>query len=431
MWNPFKKKPKKVQKEERPQPTKNPHIKLPHEAAWLDDSIKVNLRSNQSDEEILRWFEIEYRAGLEYADIVPGAKEKLEYRRQAIEELKAKIAASKDTAFGQHEDALNGKPETRSPKYKTDQEMMEAYGRASYTGYTTGRWDEAKRVFHDLEEAGFCEASVALAQLAQTTNKAAATSHYKKIADRYTEGSWGYAANLGHGYVADIEGKDKEWYHYCMLAAKYGSPDAMNELGNMYNRKGHFLGAFYWYYMAAFYEHHQGWAGVLGELQKWQENGMPNLEDSIDGVSKSEVLSVKHVVEALRDKNLNILILLHLALEDDNEFAGLFIGHMCEQENDWEKAKQGYQVAAHNPKSVMAKKCLADMLAFGKGCQRDMANALDWYKEAAEMGEKSAMFIYGQFVAQKNPAEGVYWLACAFRRGYDPALDYIQKKIKM
>lgn len=439
MWNPFKKKSvEKAVVEERPRQEECPHleersgVQLPSEALWLDDSVKINLRHPKSDEELLGWLENGYNAGLKYANVIPGAQEKLEDRRKYIEELKARIAASKGKTFEPqdgHYPRLSAEFEKRSPKYRTDQEMMEAYGKASYVGYKTDKWDDARRVFEELEAEGFPEASVALGQLSQGTDVQSAKSHFRRAAEKSAEAAWGYAANLGHSYIADIDGDDKEWYRYCLLAAKGGNSDAMNELGNMYNRRVNYLGAFYWYYMAAFYEHPQGWQGVAGELQKWQKDGMPNLDDKIDGVSKSETLAVKHVVEALRYKNLNFLILMHLAMEDDNEFAGLFIGHMCEQNNDWERAKQGFQFAAHNKKSVMAKKCLGDMLAYGKGCDADLGKSLEWYKAAAELGEKSALFIYGQFVARRNPAEAVYWLACAYRRGYMPALDFITKKI--
>lgn len=308
----------------------------------------------------------------------------------------------------------------------------ERYGRASLVGYKTQNWSSVLVEFQKLENEGFGEASIALGQFAQINDRTRALEHFKKAAAAgIAEGAWGCAAIIGHGYIADITGKDKLWYQYCLNSAQGGCCDAMNELGNMYNRKGDFLAAYYWYQMAAYYEHPQGYASVAGTINKWAQSGKPALSSSIDGVRPNDVKNAISIFRCLTQQDKldqqRMDQFMHAAMDDDNEIMGLFIGHFFEDTVKMDgNAKMGYQLAAHN-NSIMGMKCLADMLAAGRGCERNMQNAFGWYQGAAGACEKTACFVMGEFTRQQNRNLAAYWYSVAFRRGYEPALTRLQQ----
>ena len=310
--------------------------------------------------------------------------------------------------------------------------LEERYGKAALTGYQTESWDLATLEFRKLEQEGLAEASVALGQLAQMENKELALEHFRKAAKKGSaEGAWGFAALKGHNYIADISGEDNDWYQYCLIAAKNGCCDAMNELGNMYNRINDFLGAFYWYQMAAYYEQPMGYQSVMALINKWQSAGCPALSDTIDGVEANEAANAKRIFRCMTKQdmldNVRMDEFFKFAMQDKNEIMGLFIGHFFEDAVKMDgNAKMGYQIAAHN-NSIMGMKCLADMLAAGKGCERNMQYAMEWYKGAADAGEKTACFIMGEFYRAKNKDKAAYYYSMAFRRGYEPAYTRLRQ----
>ena len=310
--------------------------------------------------------------------------------------------------------------------------LKERYGKVSIKAYKTGDWSEALEEFQRLENEGLGEASVALGQYAQMSDKSEALSHFRKAAAKgVAEGAWGCAAILGHAFQADVDGADKEWYKYCLQAAQGGCCDAMNELGNMYNRRNDYLGAFYWYQMAAYYEHPQGYSAVGGILSKYIAVGMPTLASTIDGVRPKDVKNAISILRCMtkQDKLDNSLMdaFMQAAMEDDNEIMGLFIGHFFEDTVKMDgNARMGYQLAAHN-NSIMGMKCLADMQAYGKGCERNMQAAAEWYQAASNAGEKTACFVMGEFLRKQNPNLAAFYYSAALRRGYEPAYTRLQQ----
>lgn len=309
--------------------------------------------------------------------------------------------------------------------------LQERYGKASLKGYKTRNWQEAMEEFQRLENEGLGEASVALGQLAQTSDKSKALAHFRKAAAKgVAEGAWGCAAIINHSYLADIYGADKQWYCYCLLAAQRGCSDAMNELGNMYNRRNDYLGAFYWYQMADFYEHPQALYAVSGTIDKYKAAGKPAVASTIDGVRPKDIKNAISIFRCMTMQDeLNQARMdsfLRAAMEDDNEIMGLFIGHFFENIKMDGNAKLGYQIAAHN-NSIMGMKCLADMQAYGKGCEVDLKTAYGWYKAAADAGEKTACFVMGEFLRKPNPYLAAYYYTVAYRRGYEPALTRLQQ----
>lgn len=301
----------------------------------------------------------------------------------------------------------------------------ERYGKASLMVYKTDFSKETIDEFMKLEDEGFTEASIALGQFAQAFDDNVAFAHFKKAADAGSaEGAWSCAAIIGHSKNPDFWGKDKEWYDFCLKAAKGGCCDAMNELGNAYNRKDDYLAAFYWYNMATWYEHPEGVYGVEGTLDKWSKSDKPALSESINGVSRVEVGAAKYAFrvsigeEQLTPQKVNELMILCLV---GSEFMPLFLGHFFEDVIKSDKlAKTYYQVAGHNH-SIMGMKCIGDMLAYGKGCTQDMDKAYSWFRAAANADEKTACFIMGEYYRMSNKYLAAYWYAKAARRGYDAA----------
>ena len=345
--------------------------------------------------------------------------------------LKKKSSQETDAPASGNAAPKQEQPASSSPS-KQSMSLKERYGKASLKAYKSGDWSEAVEEFQRLENEGLGEASVALGQYAQMDDKDKALEHFRKAAAKgVAEGAWGCAAILGHAYQADIEGADQEWYQYCLQAARGGCCDAMNELGNMYNRRNDYLGAFYWYQMAAYYEHPQGYSAVGGTLSKYMAAGRPPVASSIDGVRPKDARNALSIFRCLtRQDNLDqarMDAFMHAAMEDDNEIMGLFIGHFFEDTVKMDgNARLGYQLAAHN-NSIMGMKCLADMQAYGKGCERNMQAATEWYQAASDACEKTACFVMGEFMRKQNPDLAAYYYAVALRRGYEPAYSRLQQ----
>ena len=48
-------------------------------------------------------------------------------------------------------------------------------------------------------------------------------------------------------------------------------------------------------------------------------------------------------------------------------------------------------------------------LLTGRGCERNMQAAFEWYKAAAEKYEKSACFVMVEFMRKQNPNLAAYY----------------------
>ena len=113
----------------------------------------------------------------------------------------------------------------------------EKYGQAWLQ--IVGQKNRAKglQTMKELSDKGFIEGSIALAMFTESAYER--KTLYKKAADQnHPEGLWGYAGFLEHSYVPDPDDPDDaKWEAYCLKAAQHGSVDAMNELGNIFNRR--------------------------------------------------------------------------------------------------------------------------------------------------------------------------------------------------
>lgn len=77
-------------------------------------------------------------------------------------------------------------------------------------------------------------------------------------------------------------------------------------------------------------------------------------------------------------------------------------------------------------RSARARYLLGDLYAKGQGVAADDANALRWYREAAEMGDAAAQYQVGRFLAQgragpRDPEAALDWFERAANRGNAPA----------
>lgn len=319
----------------------------------------------------------------------------------------------------------------------------ERYGKASLRAYKTDQWDEAMVEFGRLEYEGLTEASIALGQYAQITDKERALKHFRKAAAAGdAEGAWSCAAIIGHEYVADITGRDEEWYNYCLQAARGGCADAMNELANFHNRIEDYLGAFYWYRMAELYLHPQGSVSVIVNFDKWHKAGKPTLSDSIFGVSPSDTQYAKELFSLFENPRYFDSLLQDYRNEynpyysprsfkgysgKESELVGLSIGHIFEDRLGINSmAADAYYNAARN-NSIMGMKSYADMVMLGFGREKNTHEAFSWYNQAADAGEKTSCFVMGEFMRDKSKYLAAYWYSKAYRRGYTPALDRLMK----
>lgn len=312
------------------------------------------------------------------------------------------------------------------------------YGAVSLDAYQEDDWDIAMEEFQKLEDNGFGEASLALGQLNQKEGyPKEALRHFRKAAKAgIAEGAWGCAANIKHEYIADITGADKEWYSYCLAAAKGGCSEAMITLGNLYNRKNDYLGAYYWYTMASMYDHPGGEKSFIGTIKKYLSAGSPRLVRRINGVSPVNVKSAFRVFECFAAaysgnpimNKATIEEFFMIAAEEGNEFMGLFLGCFCEDflKND-ARSREGYFLAAKND-SIMGVKRYADMFLTGKGGARELSIAFQLYQKAAEKGEKKACYLVGELWKSKQQKDlAAYWFSAAIRRGYEEALTNIME----
>lgn len=326
------------------------------------------------------------------------------------------------------------KAEQKSQPAKDEGNPMERYGYYSYYGFKTDDWETSIKEFQKLEDEGFFEASITLGQMQQSRvspwHQSIAKSHFEKAANAgIAEGAWGVAALLGHPYDPDIHGADKEWYKYCLQAAKGGNPDAMHELGKVFHHKRDYLSAFYWFIMSGYYDHPDGHYDRNVLKKYYAEDKEPQNAEFIDGIDKKESENALMLFKILLSEEVS----LNKDVMDDifkramagSELMALFFAHFAEDvRHSFADAKLGFQIAAHN-NSIAGQRCLADMQITGKGCERDIQKALSWYQAAAEAGDARACFVIAQ--AYRNSKMAAFWYTASYRRGFEPALDALLK----
>ena len=63
------------------------------------------------------------------------------------------------------------------------------------------------------------------------------------------------------------------------------------------------------------------------------------------------------------------------------------------------------------------------MIFTGKGVERDVKRAIQLYQQSADLGERAAMFIMGEFLKKNNKNLAAYWYGKSHVRGYSAALN--------
>ena len=230
---------------------------------------------------------------------------------------------------------------------------------------------------------------------------------------------------ISHSYIPNPNDNDDSlWEKTVLDAAEKGSADAMNEMGNIYHRRGHYSESMYWYAMANAHDHPQGNVSMMGIAQKWQRNGCP--KEFVKGSPKFDEARHKCAIdylELLSRQQLSTSIddVVKMVL-DGIPIACYFAGDFFEGIGNDQMAYKMYNALAFE-NDAHALKCYADMLYFGKGTQIDQESATKMYLKAAKQGDCSAMFITGEFMKNTNKNMAAYWYGVSHTRGYRYSLD--------
>ena len=300
----------------------------------------------------------------------------------------------------------------------------EKYGKAWLLIVGQKQKDLGLQMMRELDKAGFVEGTIALSMFCE--NQAERKALVKKAADAGNpEGLWEYCGFLPHSYIPNPNNAaDALWEKYCLEAAEKGSVDAMNEMGNIFNRRGNFAESMYWYAMANANDHPQGKMGMVGIARKWAQNGCPR--EFVKGSPKFDAARHKVAIAYLELNSDNELSsspddIIRLVL-DGVPIAGYFAGDLFESIGNDEMAYKMYNALAFE-NDAHALKCYADMLFTGKGTQKDPQNAIRMYLQAAEAGDRTAMFIAGELTKASNKNMAAYWYGVSHSRGYEHSLQ--------
>lgn len=285
---------------------------------------------------------------------------------------------------------------------------------------------ERKKGLHimkELSDKGFVEGSIALAMFTEDASERKAI--YKKAADQnHPEGLWGYAGFLKHSFIPNPNNpEDVEWEKYCLMAARNGSVDAMNELGNIFNRRNQYPQSMYWYAMANANDFPNGEVSLNGIAQKWLAANMPYNYEKTDGFTEAKYKCALFYLEMWADQEISTPIDEYISLNMLGEpLAAYLTGDMFESVGDMENAFSMYNIIAHE-EDAHGLKCYADMLFMGRGTEKDMQGALRMYQMSAERGDRAAMFIVGEFTRKQNANLAAYWYGVSHTRGYQHSLQ--------
>lgn len=302
------------------------------------------------------------------------------------------------------------------------------YGEAWLLIANPNKTDQGISMMRELSDAGFIEASVSLAMFCDDPSER--KELVKRAADKGNpEGIWEYCGFLSHSYILNPNKKeDALWEKYCSTAAEKGIPDAMIEMGNVYNRRQHLAESMYWYAMAYYYDHPQGFGSMKGIAHKWNMMGCPRrFNNGSTMFDTSRNTCAMTLLELHSDNELSGSFddIIKLVL-DGIPLAGYFAGEMLEDMNNHEMAYRMYNALAieHDAHAI---KCCADMLMTGKGVQQDSQRAIQMYFEAAELGERSAMFVAGEFLKQTNKKMAAYWFGLSHSRGFEHSFERLKQ----
>lgn len=302
------------------------------------------------------------------------------------------------------------------------QNDKEYYGKA-WLLIMSEKKQQGLRIMQELDANGFIEATISLSMFSESPNEK--LSLVKKAADaNHPEGLWEYCCLLPHSYLPDpSNAADAQWERLCLEAAELGCVDAMNEMGNIFHRRKHYAESMYWYVMANANDHKDATTSMHGIAHEWLSAGAPyDFQTGSEKFNNSRHQCAIAYLELYADKELSVslheIMISALAGEPIAAYLAADLFESSEQET---MAYKAYNViAAKNDAHGI--KCLADMVYTGNGTERDPQTALRMYTMAANMGERSSMFILGEFIKQTNPYLAAYWYGVSHSRGYEHSL---------
>lgn len=299
----------------------------------------------------------------------------------------------------------------------------EKYGQAWLQ--IVGQKDRAKglQTMKELSDKGFIEGTIALAMF--TKNASEREALYKKAADQnHPEGLWGYSGFMEHSYIPDPDDPDDaEWEAYCLKAAQNGCVDAMNELGNIFNRRGQYPQSMYWYAMANANDFPNCQMSLNGIARKWYNDDMPYDYEETEGFTEAKYKCAMFYLEMWAGQEITTPIDEYIKLNLAGEpLAAYLTGDVFESAGNMEMAYRMYNAIAHE-NDAHGLKCYADMLFAGRGVEKDRQGALRMYQMAAEKGDRAAMLVVGEFTRKQNANLAAYWYGVAHTRGYQNALQ--------
>lgn len=283
--------------------------------------------------------------------------------------------------------------------------------------------DEGIATMCALGDKGFGEGYLAAAMFTQNQDERKALL-LKAVRAGNAEAVWQFSSFIPHSHAADSgNDKDRLWLKYVSGAAEGGCADAMNELGNIFNRQGNYAESMYWYAMANYYGHPAGQMSMSGISKKWQSAGMPRKHikgtEQFDNARFVCALTFLELYSDVTPTN-NINDIFKLVL-DGTPLAAYLAGDIYESQGLLEMAYKIFNtmVFEHDPHGM---KCYADMLMTGRGTDQRPEDAFRVYEMAADAGDKESMFIMGEYCRNNgNDNLAAYWYGKAYARGYEPA----------
>lgn len=293
--------------------------------------------------------------------------------------------------------------------------------------------EDGYKQMEELFDKGYIEAGILLGQYYSIRDKRKAEQFFEAAANAdIAEGMWGLSGFIPHNHVPlDNEPNDIKWVGTVLNAAKLGCPDAMNEAGNIENRRNNYFASAYWYGMAELYEHPEGVIGCKGIAKRWVEAGRPDIPSEHIGDPIYEQGKLMIRTDADEDKEKAWRDIEKVCLNDGYSTLALLYAEAQEKivKNNV-LAYKFYQVAAMGG-DIYANRACADMLASGAAGEVDLVTAEKLYNHAATRGEKNSCFVMGEFERNRgNKYLANSWYAKAVGRGLSNALqDVVVKRI--
>ncbi len=306
----------------------------------------------------------------------------------------------------------------------------EKYGKACLLTFGENQklFEKGYKSFVELDQAGFVEASLVLAMMSR--NPSDKYTYITKAAKAGNcEAIWQSTMFMPHSYIPNrAVAQDALWEDTCLKAAERFNVDAMNEMGNIYNRRKNYAEAMYWYSMANAYGHQEGKISQTGLASNWLAAGAPRTfqhgSPRFDRARFDCAICYLEWNTGMKiTKPIQEIVAYALA---GIPIAVFLAGDIFEAQNNDAMAYKMYNALAftNDPHGL---RCYADMLMMGKGTNTDPGTAQKYYQLAALGGDREAMYITGEFLKGTNVNLAAYWYGLSHVRGYRMATERLQQ----